>query len=80
MRWQQVAEIPLFADNAAAFVHDLPANAIANGAGGSNYIRVRVLTPVNVLDRDKQLGVGEELTEIVAVASAIRAPRSGRGC
>jgi phenylpyruvate tautomerase PptA (4-oxalocrotonate tautomerase family) len=69
MRWEQVPEIPLFADNTAAFIHDLPAEAMANAAGASNYIRVQVLTPVDVLDRDKQLGVVKELTEIVTAAA-----------
>src|SRR3989442_7718440 len=69
MRWEQVPEIPLFSDNTAAFIHDLPAEAIANAVGASNYIRVQVLTPVNVLDRDKQRGVVKELTEIVAAAA-----------
>ena len=69
MRWEQVPEIPLFADNTAAFIHDLPAEAIANAAGASNYIRVQVLTPVDVLDHDKQLGVVKELTEIVTAAA-----------
>jgi hypothetical protein len=69
MRWEQVPEIPLFSDNTAAFIHDLPAAAIANATGAGNYIRVQVLTPVNVLDRDKQLGVVKELTEIVAAAA-----------
>lgn len=69
MRWEQVPEIPLFYDNTAAFIHDLPAEAIANAAGASDYIRVQVLTPVGVLDRDKQLGVVKELTEIVAAAA-----------
>ncbi|TML83662.1 MAG: hypothetical protein E6G09_08465, partial [Actinobacteria bacterium] len=69
MRWEQVPEIPLFSGNTAAFIHDLPAEAIANAAGAGNYIRVQVLTPVNVLDRDKQLGVVKELTEIVAAAA-----------
>src|SRR5438874_11669703 len=69
MRWEQVPEMPLFSDNTAAFIHDLPTKAIANAAGASNYIRVQVLTPVNVLDRDKQLGVVKELTEIVAAAA-----------
>ena len=32
-------------------------------------MRVQVLTPVGVLDRDKQLGVVKELTEIVAAAA-----------
>ena len=50
MRWEQVPEIPLFSDNTAAFIHDLPAEAIANAAGASDYVRVQVLTPVGVLD------------------------------
>ena len=55
MRWEQVPEIPLFLDNTAAFIHDLPAGAISNAAGDSNYVRVQVLTPINVLDRDTQV-------------------------
>jgi phenylpyruvate tautomerase PptA (4-oxalocrotonate tautomerase family) len=66
MRWEKVPPIALFADNTAAFVHDLPADAVSNVAGASNYVRVQVLTPVGVLDRDKQLGVVRELTDIVA--------------
>jgi len=69
MRWEQVPEIPLFSDNTAAFIHDLPAEAIANADGASSYVRVQILTPVGVLDRDKQLGVVKELTEIVAAAA-----------
>jgi phenylpyruvate tautomerase PptA (4-oxalocrotonate tautomerase family) len=69
MRWEAVPEIPLFLDNTAAFIHDLPADAIANAAGASNYIRVQILTPVNVLNREKQLGVVKELTDIVAAAA-----------
>jgi phenylpyruvate tautomerase PptA (4-oxalocrotonate tautomerase family) len=67
MRWEAVREIPLFADNTAAFIHDLPAEAISTGRG--DYVRVRVLTPAGVLDRDKQLGVVKELTEIIARAA-----------
>jgi phenylpyruvate tautomerase PptA (4-oxalocrotonate tautomerase family) len=69
MRWEGVPEISLFLDNTAAFVHELPSDAISNAAGESNYVRVQVLTPINVLDRDKQLGVVKELTEIVAAAA-----------
>ena len=69
MRWEGVPEIPLFADNTAAFVHDLPAEAISTASGRGDYVRVQVLTPVGVLDRDKQLGVVEELTGIVARAA-----------
>ncbi len=69
MRWEQVPEIPLFADNTAAFIHDLPPDAISTASGRTNYVRVQVLTPAGVLDRDKQLGVVKELTEIVAAAA-----------
>src|ERR1700722_2686412 len=70
MRWEQVPDLALFRDNTAAFVHDLPVDSIANVVGDSNYVRVQVLTPAGVLDRDKQLGVVKELTEIVAAAGA----------
>jgi len=69
MRWEQVPDLPLFTQNTAAFIHDMDADAIANVAGESNYVRVQVLTPAGVLDRDKQLGVVEELTDIVAAAA-----------
>jgi phenylpyruvate tautomerase PptA (4-oxalocrotonate tautomerase family) len=69
MRWEQVPDLPLFANNTAAFIHDMDPAAISNVAGDNNYVRVQVLTPVGVLDRDKQLGVVKELTEIVADAA-----------
>jgi phenylpyruvate tautomerase PptA (4-oxalocrotonate tautomerase family) len=69
MRWEGVPPIPLFLDNTAAFVHDLPDDAMSNAAGASNYVRVQVLTPVNVLNREEQLGVVKELTEIIAAAA-----------
>jgi phenylpyruvate tautomerase PptA (4-oxalocrotonate tautomerase family) len=69
MRWEQVPDLPLFANNTAAFIHEMDAAAISNVAGESNYVRVQVLTPVGVLDRDKQLGVVRELTEIVVAAA-----------
>jgi phenylpyruvate tautomerase PptA (4-oxalocrotonate tautomerase family) len=69
MRWEQVPDLPLFTKNTTAFIHDMDAAAISNVAGDSSYVRVQVLTPVGVLDRDKQLGVVKELTEIVAAAA-----------
>lgn len=69
MRWEQVPDLALFRNNTAGFVHELPADSIANVVGDSNYVRVQVLTPIGVLDRDKQLGVVRELTEIVAGAA-----------
>jgi phenylpyruvate tautomerase PptA (4-oxalocrotonate tautomerase family) len=69
MRWEKVPPLALFKNNTAAFVHDLDGDAMANAAGDSNYVRVQVLTPVGVLDREKQLGVVSELTEIVTTAA-----------
>ena len=69
MRWEKVPDIAMFRNNTAAFIHDLPAAAISNVAGDTNYVRVQVLTPIGVLDRDKQLGVVHELTDIVAAAA-----------
>ena len=69
MRWEQVPAISLFVNNTAAFIHDLPADSLSNVAGDGTYVRVQVLTPVGTLDRDKQLGVVKELTEIIAAAA-----------
>ncbi|HEY4742369.1 MAG TPA: hypothetical protein VIH76_17365 [Candidatus Acidoferrales bacterium] len=69
MRWEKVPPINLFKNNTAAFVHELPVEAISNAAGASNYVRVQVLTPAGVLDREKQLGVVRDLTDIVAAAA-----------
>jgi hypothetical protein len=69
MRWEKVPSISLFKNNTAAFVHELPAEAISTAAGVSNYVRVQLLTPVGVLDREKRLGVVRELTDIVAAAA-----------
>ena len=78
MRWEQVPDLPLFATNTAAFIHEMDEAAISNVSGESNYVRVQVLTPVGVLDRDKQLGVVKELTDIVAAAAGVCA--SAPGC
>jgi phenylpyruvate tautomerase PptA (4-oxalocrotonate tautomerase family) len=69
MRWEQVPPIALFSKNTAAFIHELPADSLSNAAGDNSYVRVQVLTPEGVLDRDKQLGVVRELTDIVAAAA-----------
>lgn len=66
MRWEKVPDLDLFKKNTAAFIHDLPADSLSNVAGDANYVRVQVLTPAGVLDRETQLGVVRELTDIVA--------------
>jgi phenylpyruvate tautomerase PptA (4-oxalocrotonate tautomerase family) len=69
MRWEAVPDIPFFADNTAAFVHELPPDALSNASGDHTHVRIAVLTPVGVLDRDKKLGVVREMTEITAAAA-----------
>jgi hypothetical protein len=51
MRWEQVPTISLCQDNTTAFIHELPAGAISNVNGDSNYVRVQVLTPAGVFER-----------------------------
>jgi phenylpyruvate tautomerase PptA (4-oxalocrotonate tautomerase family) len=58
----------MFRDNTAAFIHELPADAIANVNGDSNYVRVQVLTNAGGLDRGKQIAVVAALTEVIATA------------
>jgi phenylpyruvate tautomerase PptA (4-oxalocrotonate tautomerase family) len=69
MTIEQVPDIALFRKNTAAFVHELPADALANVDGDSTYVRVQVLTNAGALDREKQLAVVQKLTEIVAAAA-----------
>jgi phenylpyruvate tautomerase PptA (4-oxalocrotonate tautomerase family) len=69
MRWEGVPPIALFKDNTAAFIHDLEPDALGNANGDSNYVRVQILTPLGVLNREKQLGVVREMTDIVASAA-----------
>ncbi|HXJ64274.1 MAG TPA: hypothetical protein VNN79_11015 [Actinomycetota bacterium] len=69
MTIEQVPNIPMFRRNTAAFVHELPSEALSNVDGDGSYIRVQVLTNSGALDRDKQLAVVERLTAIVANAA-----------
>ena len=69
MKWEQVPDIGMFSDNTAAFIHELPADAFGDANGKSDHIRVNVLTPVGILDRDKKLGVTAELTDLVVAAA-----------
>jgi phenylpyruvate tautomerase PptA (4-oxalocrotonate tautomerase family) len=69
MRWERVPPIALFRDNTAAFIHELPPDSLSNAAGNTNYVRVQILTPAGVLDREKKLGVVAEMTDIIADAA-----------
>jgi phenylpyruvate tautomerase PptA (4-oxalocrotonate tautomerase family) len=69
MTIEQVPDIPMFRKNTAAFIHDLPQDSLSNVDGDSNYVRVQVLTNSGALDRDKQLAVVRQLTDIIAKAA-----------
>ncbi|MCU1420545.1 MAG: hypothetical protein JWN36_196, partial [Microbacteriaceae bacterium] len=66
---EAVPNIPMFRQNTAGFVHELPAGDLSKVDGESNYVRVQVLTNAGALDRDKQLAVVEQFTQIVADAA-----------
>jgi len=69
MAVEQVPDIPMFRQNTAAFVHELPADSLSNVDGENSYVRVQVLTNAGALDRGKQLAVVERLTAIVSAAA-----------
>ena len=69
MKIEQVPNIPMFRENTAAFVHDLPNGALSNVDGEGNYVRVQVLTNAGALNRDKQLAVVRQFTDLVAAAA-----------
>jgi phenylpyruvate tautomerase PptA (4-oxalocrotonate tautomerase family) len=66
---EQVPDIPMFRKNTAAFVHELPSDSLANVDGDNTYVRVQVLTNAGALDRDKQLAVVRQFTDIVVAAA-----------
>ena len=69
MKIEQVPNIPMFRKNTAGFVHEMSAAAIANVDGDSTYVRVQVTTNQGALDRDKQLAVVRQLTDLIAAAA-----------
>ena len=69
MKIEQVPNIPMFRKNTAGFVHDLPSGALSNVDGDGNSVRVQVLTNAGALNRDKQLAVVRQFTDLVAAAA-----------
>jgi hypothetical protein len=70
MTIEGVPDIPMFRQNTAAFVHELPAGDLSNVDGASNYVRVQVLTNAGALDRDKQIAVVSQFTSMIADAAS----------
>jgi phenylpyruvate tautomerase PptA (4-oxalocrotonate tautomerase family) len=69
MTIEGVPDIPMFRQNTAAFIHALPDNALSNVDGENTYVRVQVLTNAGALDRDKQLAVVRQFTQLVTAAA-----------
>jgi phenylpyruvate tautomerase PptA (4-oxalocrotonate tautomerase family) len=69
MTIEGVPDIPMFRQNTAGFVHEMDDPAISNVDGDSSYVRVQVLTNAGALDRDKQLSVVSQFTELVVAAA-----------
>jgi phenylpyruvate tautomerase PptA (4-oxalocrotonate tautomerase family) len=72
MTIEGVPDIPMFRQNTAAFVHVEPDGAIANVDGESSCVRVQVLTNFGALDREKQLAVVSQFTDLVTAAATDR--------
>jgi phenylpyruvate tautomerase PptA (4-oxalocrotonate tautomerase family) len=66
MKVEQVPDIMLFRKNTAAFVHEMPVNALSNVAGDADRVRIQVLTNAAALDREKQLAAVAELTRVAS--------------
>ena len=64
-----VPDIPMFRENTAAFIHHLLPDSISNVEGQGNYVRVQVLTNAGALDREKQLAVVSQFTDLVSEAA-----------
>jgi phenylpyruvate tautomerase PptA (4-oxalocrotonate tautomerase family) len=69
MKIEQVPDIAMFRKNTAGFVHELEEGALSNVEGDGNYVRVQVLTNAGALNRDKQLAVVRQFTDLVATAA-----------
>jgi len=74
MAIEGVPDIPMFRQNTATFVHELDGSAISNVDGEGGYVRVQVLTNAAALDRDKQLAVVSQFTDLVAAAAGVPSP------
>lgn len=69
MKIEQVPDIPMFRKNTAAFIHELPEGRLSNVEGDGDYVRVQVLTNAGALNREKQLAVVSQFTDLVAAAA-----------
>ena len=69
MTIEGVPDIPMFRQNTAAFIHAIAHGAVSTVDGDSGCVRVQVLTNAGALDRDEQLAVVSQFTELITVAA-----------
>ena len=69
MAIEGVPDIPMFRQNTAAFIHTSDSGAVSNVDGDSACVRVQVLTNAGALDRDKQLAVVAQFTDLISSAA-----------
>jgi phenylpyruvate tautomerase PptA (4-oxalocrotonate tautomerase family) len=69
MRIEGVPDIPMFRQNTAAFIHEIPAVNASNVDGDNTHVRVQVLTNAGALDRQKQLAVVAEFSALIGKAA-----------
>jgi phenylpyruvate tautomerase PptA (4-oxalocrotonate tautomerase family) len=69
MRIEGVPDIPMFRQNTAAFIHEIPSANASNVDGDNTHVRVQVLTNAGALDREKQLTVVTEFSKLVGKAA-----------
>ncbi len=69
MKIEQVPDIPMFRKNTAGFIHELPEGTLSNVEGDGDYVRVQVLTNAGALNRDKQLAVVRQFSDLIASAA-----------
>jgi phenylpyruvate tautomerase PptA (4-oxalocrotonate tautomerase family) len=69
MRIEGVPDIPMFRQNTAAFIHEIPPTSASNVDGDNSHVRVQVLTNAGALDREKQLAVVAEFNTLIGKAA-----------
>jgi phenylpyruvate tautomerase PptA (4-oxalocrotonate tautomerase family) len=69
MRIEGVPDIPMFRQNTAAFIHEIPLAGASNVDGEDTHVRVQVLTNAGALVRYKQLAVVAEFSTLVGKAA-----------
>ena len=69
MRIEGVPDIPMFRQNTAAFIHEIPSASASNVDGDNSHVRVQVLTNAGALDRAKQLAVVAEFGTLIGKAA-----------